>query len=212
MKFEKLLRIFLIIISIYITVSSILNIQITEKIPFNQSNAEKVLKETYKPLDEFVRNLVFMENGQLLRIKDSIKNKKDFAARFAKMDEHNGKSIYEDLIIEREGKLYVDPLIFIPNIHDESGVVADAYIKKRKNLRSKLIGGHGEEGEELVIYERWMISGDWHSRRNYFEMNDNGEWILDHANGTSCYGFTRISHNPWSKYWGNFRETGEAMN
>ena len=135
----------------------------------------------------------------MLLVPDNIDSEADFINLFSeKVKRRVLESFYEDLIIEKDGKLYVDALAYIPNIYSDNGKVRKAYIKKRKSLSSTIFGGEYEEDEKLMIRESWKVSGEWCNRSNYFSKNESGEWILDYSNGIRRYRFVDINNNPWS--------------
>ncbi|AOT69636.1 hypothetical protein [Geosporobacter ferrireducens] len=180
---------------------AILNMQISENTAINKPEAEELLKETYKPLEDFIKELVFLEDENALPIPEHIKEKEDFIGLFNNMNKISAESIYESLILEKNGELYVDHLAYIPSIYSEDAKISKAFIRKRKKLVSILMRTGEIESEKLIIKEKWMISQGVHGRSNYFIKNESGDWILEYANGTRSYGFVEPSQNPWSKYW-----------
>lgn len=121
---QKLIQIILGFIIIFNLVR--LPIPYNEK--FDKSMAEELLKETYMPLEDFVRNGIPTENEELLLVSDDIKDEKDFIKLFNnKIDSRVVEDFFEDLIIEKEGRLYIDKKVYIP-----------LYIQKRVYLQNPI--------------------------------------------------------------------------
>ncbi|QEK11423.1 hypothetical protein FQB35_03010 [Crassaminicella thermophila] len=191
-----------ILLSVFIILINIINMNISERLAFDRLEAEKLLKETYRPLENFTKELIVSEDEKLLLVPNYIKNEEDFINLFKeKMQEHNAKGFYKDLIVQKRGQLFVDGFVYIPSIYTKNGRVTRAYIKEKQKLISKLFGNDDKKIVELIIKEEWTISGEWHKRSNYYIKNQNGKWMLDHANGTSSYRFVDINNNPWRAYW-----------
>lgn len=196
-KKSSILSFIMIIASL---ISLLANIKTSERIEFNELEAKNMLQEVYKPLEDFNRSLIDTEDEGLLLVPDNIGSEADFINLFNnKVKSHVPKSFYKDLMIERDGKLYVDALVYIPNIYSDSGRVRKAYIEKKKSLFHTIFGGEYEEDEKLMIRESWKVSGEWAKRSNYFSRNEKGEWVLLHANGISRYRFVNVNNNPWSQ-------------
>jgi hypothetical protein len=162
--------------------------------------AEELLKETYMPLEYFIRNGIPTENDELLLVSDDIKDEKDFIKLFNnKIDSRVVEDFFEDLIIEKEGRLYIDKKVYIPTVYSEESVLTKSYIRKHtKSLYSYILGRDENVEEKLIIKERWKITGEWFRRSNYFVKNDEGEWILDYFNGSRMHKFVEVDHNPWN--------------
>lgn len=198
MKIKKYLKYIAVILLIALKIS---NLDITTKTEFNKLEAEKLLRQTYKPLEDFAKESSITKDKKFLLPPKDIKNQEDFIDIFnEKIKRHELEGFYKDLIIKKNGQLYVDSLAYIPSIYTKDGKVRKAYIEKRKGLLDHFLDNKSDEIEKLVIKESWMISGQWHKRSNHFIKNQNGEWILDHFNGTSYYGFVNANNNPWNKY------------
>ncbi len=186
----------LIIVNLIILSS---NMHTSEKVKFNKFEADKLLKEAYKPLEDFSKDLIVTEDEKLLLVPSYISCEEDFVNLFnKKMKSIKPKGFYKDLIIEKDGTLYVDASAYIPNIYTEEGQVMMAYTNKRKRLLPDIFGYEDEEDVKLIITETWRISGEINRRTNYFIKNENGEWILEYFNGTSHYGFVNVNNNPWN--------------
>ncbi len=203
MRVKKIYNIIVRIVTVGICIITINNTFNIKKIEINKLQAEKLLKETYKPLEDFNKSLITTENDKLLLVPNNIKCEEDFFNLFNKKIENSQlKEFYKDLIIEKNGKLYVNSLAYIPSIYTENGEVTKAYIKKT----NKIFSHYRYENEELIIKETWTVTGDINKRSNYFVKDQSGEWILDHFNGTSYYGFVDINHNPWKFNREQYRE------
>lgn len=194
---------FIRIIKAIIFISSLVNLFLFplpyKKMDFDKSGAEQLLKETYGPLEDFVKSGIPIEDEGLLKVPEYIKNEKDFIGLFDnKMDESTVENFFEDLVIEKQQHLYIDTTVYIPNIYDENGKVTESYIKKYKSAASFIFTKAPSREEKLIIKESWEISGQWHGRTNYYIKDKNGEWMFDHFNGTAMYGFTQPDHNPWN--------------
>lgn len=177
------------------------NIQITSKVEFDELEGEGLLKEAYGPLEDFVKELKPMENRAYLKVPIHIKNEGDFIHLFNKrVDTNVVKGFYEDLFVEKDGDLYVDSSVYIPNIFAEDSKVTDAYIQKRRRIYWIVFGIEGYEGEKLVIKELLKIRDEFSKRSNYFVQDENGQWILEYFNGISKYGFVNSEDNPWCIY------------
>ncbi len=189
-------------IGILLIIINIGTMNVSEKVELDKIEGKKLLKETYAPLENFAKKLKFSKDKKLLLLPSNVKSEEDFIHLFdKKMKEHNAEGFYEDLIIQKGDELFVDPLAYIPTIYAKDSIVARAYIKETENLFLKLLGKRDKKRQELIIKERWLISGQWHKRTNYYVKNQNEKWILDHGNGTSVYGFVNINNNPWHEYW-----------
>lgn len=194
-KISSIIQRIIMIISFVFLIS---NIHMSEKVKIDKLEADKLLKEVYKPLEDFNEDLIATEDVKLLSAPSYITCEEDFLNLFnKKMKDDIPKGFYEDLIIEEDGKFYVDASAYIPNIYTENGQVTVAYIKKTKRLFHNVFGRRYEDVEKLKITETWRISGETHRRSNYFIKNENGEWILDYFNGTSHYGYADVNNNPW---------------
>lgn len=200
MKTKEKLIIRIIIISV--VVFSIITQPIPYRVKFDKSIAEELLKETYMPLEDFVKAGIPVEDEELLLVPNDIRNKEDFMRLFNnKINTRIVEDFYKSLVIEKPEGLYIDKKVYIPNIYAESSILTNSYIKKwRRSLYSYISGEDDSKEEKLIIKEKWKISGEWHRRNNYFVKNENGEWVLDHFGGISKYGFTDPSHNPWNYY------------
>ena len=198
LNLKRILMIFVVIINLV----NLFTLPFPYRIKFDKSIAEELLKEAYRPLEDFVKAGTPIEGKELLLAPNDIRNEKDFVKIFNNnIDNKVVEEFFEDLVIEKQGVLYIDKKVYIPNIHAEDSKLTSSYIKKKtRSLYSFILGENPVEEEKLVIKEKWQISGEWHRRSNYFIKNENGEWILDYFNGTSMYGFVDSSHNPWSYY------------
>lgn len=195
-KIKNMVGFIFIIVNLIILIS---NIHISERVKFDKLEADKLLKEAYKPLETFSKDLIVIEDEKLLLVPSYISCEEDFVDLFnQKMEGSTPRGFYEDLVIEKDGQLYVDASGYIPNIYTEEGQVVTSYTKKRKRLFPNIFGHEDEEDVKLVIKETWKISGQIHKRSNYFIKNESGEWILEHFNGTSHYGFVDVKNNPWN--------------
>lgn len=197
---ERLMRVlmtFVVIINFFNLVTS----PIPYRVKFDKSIAEGILKGAYLPLENFVKSGIPTEDEEFDLVHDDIRNKEDFKRLFTnKTSNRMAEDFFEDLIVEKQGELYIDNRVYIPNIYLEGGKLTSSYIKRSQKLKSIILGKNEIESEELVIKERWKISGEWRIRRNYFVKNEDGEWILDHFTGTGYYKLVEVSHNPWSYY------------
>lgn len=121
---QKIFQIILAIIAIF----NLIRLPIPYNVKFDKSMAEELLKETYMPLEDFVRNGIPTENEELLLVSDDIKDEKDFIKLFNnKIDSRVVEDFFEDLIIEKEGRLYIDKKVYIP-----------LYIQKRVYLQNPI--------------------------------------------------------------------------
>lgn len=175
---------------------------VNKKVEFNKVEAEKLLRETYDPLQSFIKELTISEEEGLLVVPNYIKSEADFINLFnGKMEEDNAKDLYERLIVEKNDRLFVNAYVYIPGIYDENGKVIRAYTKKREKVYSKFFKNNDKSSIKLIIKEESFMDGEYSTRTNYYIKNQNGKWILDYRNGTSAREFVNIKHNPWSKYW-----------
>jgi len=173
---------------------------ITTKMPFDKSDAELLIKDSYRPVMTFVGQLEKSEDPMKLKVPSSIRSEEDFVQLLeGKIDDHTAKSIYEDWIIEEEGTLYASSGYFIPTMYEESRIITDAHIKVRQPLVNKYFYNKDANIEtELVIKERQEeYITTYYKRTYYYELTESDEWLLDHVNGTSNIGFVEPDHNPW---------------
>lgn len=196
---ENLMRIMMFFIVI-INLVNLVTLPIPYRVGFDKTSAEEILKEAYKPLEDFVKSGVYIGDEGLLLLPDNVRNEEDFINLFDnKVNNRLAEEFFEDIVVEKQGVLYIDRKVYIPNIYAEDSKLTSSYIKKEtRSLYSFITGDNHIEEEKLVIKERWKISGEWHRRSNYFVKNESGEWVLDRFNGTGLYGFVEASHNPWS--------------
>lgn len=193
---QKLLRVIIIFIFIF----NLVTLPIPHKERFDKSTAEELLKEAYIPLEDFVKSGIPMEDEELLLAANDIRNEKDFIRLFNnKIDNEVVEQFFKDLVIEKQGVLYIDKKVYIPTIYAEDSILTNSYIKKYKgSLYSYISGDNDIQEEKLIIKEKWKVSGEWHRRSNFFIKNEDGEWILDYFTGTSMYRFVDSKDNPWS--------------
>lgn len=188
-------------ITIFVVILNLVILPIPYRVGFDKSIAEELIKEAYKPLVDFIKVGTLIEGEDLLLAPNDIRNEKEFIRLFNnKIDNKVVEGFFQDLVIEKQGVLYIDKRVYIPNIYAESSILTNSYIKKSKRLNSFILGNSDKEEEKLVIKEKWKISGEWHRRSNYFVKNDDGEWILDHFTGTGKYKFVDSNNNPWIYY------------
>ena len=194
---QKIVKVFIIVTAIF----SIVTFTFYSKGEFNKTSAEVLLKEAYLPLEVFVRSASPTEKDEVLLVPDNIKNEKDFVKLFDnKVNSRIAEGFFEDLVTEKEGLLYIDRTLYIPNIYAKESEITKAYIRERKSIYTYLLGDNDPDEKELVIKEKSMISGQWSKRSYYFVQNEKGEWILDSFEGTVMHGFVDIENNPWSNY------------
>lgn len=199
-KLMKVIMFFIVIINI----ANLATMPIIYKDKFDKSVAEEILKETFWPLIGFVRAGSPVEIEELLLSPVDIRSENDFIKLFENKIDNKNKLVdgfFKDLVIEKQGDLYIDKRVYIPTIFDENGSLTNSYIKKYKSsLYSQLLGENEILKEELIIKEKWKISGEWYKRTNYFVMNENGQWVLDYFTGTTMHKFVESNHNPWNYY------------
>lgn len=171
----------------------------------DESMAENLLREAYKPLEDFIKSATPVEGKELLLLPSNINNKDDFIKSFDnRVDGRVLEDFFESLVVERGGVLYIDETIYIPNIYSENGQVTNHYIRKyTRTLYSILSASNEKQEEELLITEKWKVSGNWNKRKNYFERNKEGDWVLNHISGTTMFGFVEASDNPWNNEYNN---------
>lgn len=192
---QKLIQVF----NIILVLSFIGNINISKKVDFDNLEAEKVLKETYEPLEKFAEKLVLLKDEKFFSLPECIQNEKDFISLFTgKMKAHNAKSFYKTLVLEKNDELCINACTYIPSIYTPEAKVTRSYIKESEKIFSKIFRHNGKKKFELIIKEKWM---DNSKRTNYYIKKGNDEWILDYANGISKYGFVNRSDNPWNIYY-----------
>ncbi len=193
---EKLLKILILILFLI----NLFRTPLPYWAKIDESVAKNLLKEAYSPLEDFITSATPVEDKELLLVSSDIKNKDDFIRSFDnKVDDRVLEDFFEALVIEEEGILYIDETVYIPSIYSENGQVTSHYIRKyTRTLYSVLSGSSETEEDELVIKEKWTISGDWNKRKNYFKRNKEGDWVLNHISGTTMFEFVEASDNPWS--------------
>lgn len=169
-KVMKVIMIFVLILGI----ANLATIPIPHKEKLDNSAAEEILKETYLPLIDFVKAGTPVVGEELLLVPSDIRSENDFIKLFDnKIDNKKLERFFEKLVIEKQEVLYIDKRVYIPTIYDENGSLTNSYIKKSKSsLYSQLLGKNEILKEELIIKEKWKISGD--RRTNIFVMNENG--------------------------------------
>ena len=132
---------FIRIIKAIIFISSLVNLFLIpipyKKVDFDRSGAEQLLKESYGPLETFVKSGIaegqVIEGENLLGAPKDVKNEKDFIQLFNdKAEESVVENFFEELVVEKQGELYIDTTVYIPNIYAENGKVTESYIKKYK--------------------------------------------------------------------------------
>ncbi len=196
----RLLNILKNILIVFMFIYGLLTLQIPYKVEFDKSMAEEILKETYRPLEEFVKGLTPIEGEELYLIPKGIRNEKDFVKLFDnRIEDRVAENFFERLTVEKQGVIYVDKKVYIPNIYAENSILTDSYIKKRKSVYSFILNRDDVEGK-LIIKETWDANGMWDRRSNYFIKNENGEWILEYFNGIATRKFANSNTNPWSTY------------
>lgn len=193
---QKVLQIIVTIITIF----NLIRLPIPYNVKFDKSEAEVMLRETYMPLEDFVRTGIPTEDEELLLVPDDVKDEEDFIKLFDKqINDFVVKNFFEDLIIEKEGNLYIDRKVYIPTIYQKDSLVTKSYIRKyTRSLYSFILGRDENTEERLVIKEKWKITGEWFRRSNYFIKNNDGEWVLRYFNGSGMYKFVEVDHNPWN--------------
>lgn len=72
MRSNKIYNTIVRIGKIFFCIITIINIFNSEKIEFDKLQAEKLLKETYKPLEDFNKSLITTENEKLLLVPNNI--------------------------------------------------------------------------------------------------------------------------------------------
>lgn len=199
---QKVMRV-IMIFALILNIANLATRPISHKEKFDKSIAEEILKEAYLPLIDFVKAGTPVEDEELLLVPKDIRSKNDFIKLFDNKIDNKSKQVedfFEELVIEKQDVLYIDKRVYIPTIYDEDGTLTNSYIKKYKSsLYSRLLGENKILKEELIIKEKWKISGE--RRTNTFVMNENGQWVLDGFSGTSMNKFVDSNHNPWSYYW-----------
>ena len=189
---------------VIINIANLATLPIPSKEKFDKSIAEEILMETYQPLVNFVRTGNPVQGEELLLAPDNIKSENDLIMLFDNKIDNKNKLVdrfFEDLVIEKHGDLYIDKKVYIPTIYEENGSISNSYIKKYKSsLYSQFLGENEILKEELIIKEKWKISGEWYRRTNYFVVNENEQWVLDHFTGTTMHKFVDPNHNPWNYY------------
>ena len=190
------------IIIIFIFIFNLLTFEFYFKEDFDKSTAEEILKEAYLPLINFVKTGTSVEGEDLLLLPRNIKNKKDFAESFnEKAGYAVAEGFFDEMIVEKNGVLYIDKTVYIPNIHSSESELVRSYTEKRLSLYSYIMGYKDITEEQLVIKEKLKISGKWDKRSNYFVQKENGKWQLDYFDGIGMHGFVDSSDNPWSSYF-----------
>lgn len=189
----KILIVFLILINLFRT-------PLPYRAKIDESIAENLLREAYKPLEDFIKSATLVEGEELLLLPSDINNKDDFIKSFdSRVDDRVLEDFFESLVVEKEDILYIDETIYIPNIYSTNGQVTSHYIRSyTRTLYSILSNSNESKEEELIIKEKWKVSGDWNKRNNYFKRNKEGDWVLNHISGAAMYGFVEASDNPWS--------------
>jgi len=188
-----------LIVLIFMLLFNASTLQITSKVEFDKLEAEELLKESYKPLVDLVKVLTPTEDEGLLLVPTYIRTEKDFINLFnKKMEVSMLERFYEDLVIEKNERLYINSLVYIPTVYDENSKVTEAYIRKKRSIFSIILDKKDDEDEKLIIKETWMITGTWSKRSNYYIKNEHGEWVLDYFNGTRQYTFEHPINNPWN--------------
>lgn len=122
---------------------------------------------------------------------ETIINEADFVRLFHNINEDVVMNFYEELVLEKNSKHFVNGRAYIPSIYCDGGKVMKAYIRKRHYLLSP-----SKNSETLIIKESWIVSGEVNKRTDYFIKDKAGEWILDSFNGTVSYEFIDINDNP----------------
>ncbi|NLM04025.1 MAG: hypothetical protein GX214_03290 [Clostridiales bacterium] len=188
------------VILIFIIIFNATTLPIPYREKFDKTMAEEMLKNAYKPLEDFISNGIPVEDEGLFLAPDNIETKEDFVKLFNnKINTRLVENFFEDLIIEKDGRLYIDRKVYIPTIYVGDGVLTKSYIKKyTRSLYSYILDRDDRPEEKLVIKEKWKITGEWFRRSNYFIKNDEGEWVLDYFNGSSMHKFVEVDHNPWN--------------
>lgn len=199
---QKVMRV-IMIFALILIIANLATRPISHKEKFDKSIAEEILKEAYLPLIDFVKAGTPVEDEELLLAAIDIRSENDFINLFDnKIDNKKVERFFEELVIEKQDVLYIDKRVYIPTIYDENGTLTNSYIKKYKSsLYSRLLGENEILKEELIIKEKWKISGEWYRRTNIFTMSENGQWVLVRTSGTGVHGFVDSNHNPWSYYW-----------
>lgn len=200
---QKVMRV-IMIFALILNIANLATRPISHKEKFDNYAAEEILKETYLPLIDFVKAGTPVEDEELLLAPKDIRSKNDFIKLFDNKTDNKTKDLddfYEELVIEKQGVLYIDKMVYIPTIYDQNGTLTNSYIKKYKSsLYSRLLGENKILKKELIIKQKWKISGEWYRRTSHFVMNENGQWVLDRFSGTSMHKFVDSNHNPWSYY------------
>lgn len=195
---KKILQIILAFIIIF----NLTRLPIPYRVKFDKDQAEVILREAYGPLEDFIRAGIPTEDEELLLVPDNIKGEEDFIKLFDKgINNHNHvvRDFFQDIVLEKEGDLYINKKAYIPTIYQkEDSLITKAYIKEyTRSLYSYILGRDDKKEEELVIKEKWKITGEWFRRSNYFSKNSEGRWVLDYFSGSRAHDFVEVEHNPW---------------
>jgi len=189
--------------SLVMVVLALVHIPITSKIPYDEGMALEIIKASYLPVIELVKELEETDDPQLLRLPPNIKSENDFVAVVAyNMEDRLAEKIYEDWIIEKEGQLYAKSSYYIPTIYDDSREITKAYIAEQETLMDKLRNQKDLDSRELIIKERQKIyDTSYHKRTYHYALDGDNNLVLEHVNGTTSMGFAEVTKNPWYKLW-----------
>ena len=193
--FKKFIRVIVWIVFIL----NIFTFQISYNTNIDKSIAKEILREAYMPLENFIKSGIPIEDKELLEVPEEVKNKSDFIKLFKnKIETKMVEEIFEELIIEKEGQLYIDKTLYIPALYSENSIIDKSYIKTRnKSLYLYITGKVDTRREELIVKGKNQVDEHWSELDNFFIKNENGKWILEGSTGTVMHGFVDPDENPW---------------
>lgn len=186
-------------IIICILIFNVFTYQIPYNIDITDTEAKDILRKVYMPLEDFIKSGIPLQDKGLLKVPEEVRNKNDFIELFNnKIDNRTLGDFFEELVVEKEGELYIDKTIYIPIPYAENSVIKKCYIKKRKNSLYSYISGKDDiKKDELIIKGKYEMDGDWLKLNNYFIKNENGEWIVQVTTGSTMHGFVDYTQNPY---------------
>nr|WP_300002901.1 hypothetical protein [Tissierella sp.] len=191
-KVMKIIMIMVVIVYVFI-------FQIPYNVEIEPSEAQEILRGAYRPLEDFIKSGTTSDDKGLLNIPSEIKDKNDFVKLFDnKMREKMAEEIFENLVIEKDGQLYIDKEIYIPTLYSEDSIITKSYIKKRRDsLYSYISGKSFKKKEELIIKGKYEIDEELSKLEHLFIQDKNDNWILQITTGTVMHGFVDPNDNPY---------------
>lgn len=189
-------------VRIIIAIVLLLNLPVTKKMSYDKDMAKYLLEDTYRPMISFVDSLEATDDLHKLKVPADITTYEDYLQAL-NLPEGEVDDLYEDWITDENGQLYADGNLYVPTIYGPYAEIEKAYIKVEQRLINKLTFWTDENVKTaLIIKVKSKCYESAYVHQTYrFSQEADGGFALKHLTGTTQYGYTDPTSNPWSEMW-----------